>query len=173
MMKRIIIAFICLICLAISTAFATEYKSYHSVSSDFNIDVPTDFQYFETQPGKIQMTAGNQKLGILMTVRVNEVRNSANQVEREAQLKAAMPALVNRLKSQGATMQNSGAMTVSGHPAIYFNYTINRVGEERYQEQYMILGKDNLYSVVFTSPAATATQNKPLFAHAIASMTIR
>ncbi|MGE1061777.1 PsbP-related protein [Megasphaera paucivorans] len=172
-MKQIFIMAASFFCLAFSTAFATEYQSYHSESSGFNIDVPAEFQYLQTESGMTQLTAGDQKTGVLMTVRVNQIRNGTTVAEQEEQLQAALPTLEQRLKSQGATMENSGIATIASHKAIYFYYTINRAGTDYYQEQYIVLGNNTMYSLVFTVPAAVENQYKPLFTHSISSMTIQ
>lgn len=108
-----------------------------------------------------------------MTVRVNQIRNGTTVAEQEEQLQAALPTLEQRLKSQGATMENSGIATIASHKAIYFYYTINRAGTDYYQEQYIVLGNNTMYSLVFTVPAAVENQYKPLFTHSISSMTIQ
>lgn len=171
-MKKIMISFICLICLAFSTAFATEFKPYENTSGRYSIDVPTDFA-MEPAQGITQMVAVNKETGALMSVKVNVMKNGMSQSQQEDQLKQALPILVNRLKSQGATIMQSRETTVSGCKAICFAYTVERGGVSRYQEQYMILNKGALYNVTFTALSGTGSLYQPVFNHAIRSMVLK
>jgi hypothetical protein len=96
-----------------------------------------------------------------------------SQSQQESQLKQALPVLVNRLKSQGATIMQSRETTVSGCQAICFAYTVERGGVSRYQEQYMILNKGALYNVTFTALSGTGSLYQSVFNHAIKSMILK
>jgi len=49
-----------------------------------------------------QLTAGDKKTGVLMTVRVNQIRNGTTMAEQEEQLQAALPTLEQRFKVSGS-----------------------------------------------------------------------
>ena len=172
-MKKIVVSFVCLLCLAISTAFATDYRAYENTSGRYSIDVPADFTVEPSQGGPMQMVAANKETGALMAVKVNVMKNGMSAAQQETQLQQALPALVNRLKSQGASILQSGKTTVSGHPGIYIMYIVERGGVSRYQEQYLALSNGALYNVTFTALSGTGSIYQSSFNHSIKSMVLK
>ena len=173
MMKKILVSLICLVSLALSTAFATEYKPYENTSGRYSVEVPAEFTVAQSPKDVTQMIATNKETGAIMSIKVTVMNNGLSGVQQEAQLQQALPVLINRLKSQGATIIQSGPTKISGHKGISFAYTVTRGGIERYQEQYLVVNNNGLYNLTFMALAGTGSLYQPMFEHAVKSMVLK